>query len=101
MAKIIETNVSLADDGKIDGVQSRLIEVESWESYVDEIKDGKSIMRTSLIGNLTGYSLPKNVVVEQLKYDKNTLSFYFYNPLGYFNSSLRSKMVRLAYLIEE
>jgi hypothetical protein len=94
MVKVIETHITLDDKGKYNSFQSRVIEVESWESYVNEIKSVESVTRTAIIGHLTGVSLPRNTVVEELKYDKNSLSCYFYD-------ALRNKILKLAYLIRE
>lgn len=89
MAKVIETNLTLDGEDKIIGFQSRVIDVENWESYIDEMKNGKSVTRN---GTLYGESLPRKVEVFDFKYDSFHLSFSFYNMLG-------RKMKRLAYLI--
>lgn len=68
MVKIIETNISVDDNANPGDAQSRVIEVSSWEDYVNEIREGKCVNRNSVIGNLMGVSLPKkckiNFIVE-------------------------------------
>ena len=64
MVKIIETNLSLNSDDEIMDIQSRVIEVTSWDSYTQEIKNGISVDRPSCIGSLHGYSLPINSIVD-------------------------------------
>ncbi len=70
MVKIIETNI-LTRRGEITDHESRVIEVESWEQYVEEIKNGVSVDRNDIIGTLDGASLRRyckigieNLVVE-------------------------------------
>jgi hypothetical protein len=94
MVKIIETNISLNDDGIQADFQSRVIEVDSWELFVDEIKSGETKNRTACIGYLTGLSLPRQTKIESIKDDGFHLSCDFTNRFG-------CKMRKLAYLINE
>ncbi|MFL1672612.1 hypothetical protein [Paenibacillus dendritiformis] len=82
MTKVIETNLSIKD-GEIVDHQSRVVEVESWDSLIQEIKEGKSISRSSIIGNLHGKTLLDNSIIENLKYDENTISCDVYNRFGH------------------
>jgi len=71
MIKIIETNISIyADENEylriINDFQSRVIEVYSWEDYVQEIEESESVYRNSVIGNLHGVTIPEDSVVENL-----------------------------------
>ena len=69
MNRIIETNLSIDDKGNIADHQSRIIQVESWESYIEEIKSGETKYRMSYLGNLHGCSLPKFCRVDNLAFD--------------------------------
>ena len=42
MTKVIETNLSIEDNNIVDH-QSRVIEVDSWDEYINEIKEAKCI----------------------------------------------------------
>lgn len=93
MDKIIETNLSLDNNGKIQDHQSRIIEVD-WDNYVDEIKDGLCIDRISIIGHLWGVSMPREVTIVNFKSDDFHLSCDFILWNGTMNK-------RLAYRIKE
>jgi len=60
MIMVIETNIYDQD------FQSRVIEVESWESYVEEIKNKIAIKRSSVIGHCYGISIPKECIISDL-----------------------------------
>ena len=49
MNRIIETNISIDDKVQIADHQSRIIQVESWESYLEEIKSGETKYRMSYL----------------------------------------------------
>lgn len=91
MVKVIETNLSMNGDIVMDH-QSRIIEVDSWDSYVDEFKHIKPVSRNSILGSLHGYSLPSQSKVENLIYDECHLSCDIYNRIDV-------KTKKLAYLI--
>jgi hypothetical protein len=74
MIKVIETNLSISDTGEIKDHQSRVIEVESWDYYTNEIKEARVIIRSSIIGSLHGTSIPSQAKVENLTYDDFHLS---------------------------
>jgi len=85
MIKIIETNLSL-DDNDNDNIidhQSRVIQVESWEDYINEIKEGISVFRKSILGCLSGCTIPKQSRVENLIYDNLHLLCDVYNCIGW------------------
>lgn len=94
IAKVIETNLTLKADKTIIDHQSRVIEVDSWDEYVGEIKLGVSKIRKACIGYMTGTSLPRNANIHNLKVNEYHLSCYFTNGLG-------KPMAKLAYLINE
>lgn len=81
--KIIETNISTDSTGQICDHQSRLIIVDSWESYIQEIKEGKSVSRSAVFGGMHGVTLPERATVLNLKYDDYHLTcdvFLSHNP---------------------
>ena len=82
MIKVIETNLSLDSYDNIVDHQSRVIEVESWEKFINEIKECKSMYRNSILGCLDGCSIPRESKVVNLKYDNIHLSCDVYNYIG-------------------
>lgn len=94
MVKIIETNTTLQEDNTLIDFQSIVIEIDSWNDFVDEIKKRKSVSRMASIGSLHGVTLPSEVEVLDEKCDHQHLSVTFRNPMGI-------KMMKLAYLINE
>ena len=82
MIKVIETNLSLDYDDNIIDHQSRVIQVESWDSFINEIKESKTIIRNSVLGCLSGCTIPKQSKVVNLKYDDKQLSCDVYNYIG-------------------
>ena len=82
MIKIIETNLSIDKENTIKDHQSRVIEVDSWESYVIEIKDAESVSRNSVIGDLHGFSILPEARIENLTYDDFHLDYDMINRFG-------------------
>lgn len=93
LAKVIETNLSMKDNEIMD-LQSRVIEVDSWNSYINEIGNGDTINRSSIVGSMYGNSIPSGAKIENFTYNDITLSCDFYNYCG-----IHSK--KLAYLAED
>jgi hypothetical protein len=92
MVKIIETNLTM--DGEIiNDHQSRVIAAESWESFIEEIKNARFVMRTAIIGVMYGNSVPRSSKIENFISDEKHLSCDIYNYAGV-------KTRKLAYLIE-
>lgn len=92
MAKVIETNLSMKDNEIVD-FQSRVIEVESWNSYVNEIGNGDYVDRLSIIGSLHGSSVLRSSKVVNFVYDEFHLRCDIYD-------SHRFHSKKLAYLAE-
>ena len=82
MIKVIETNLSIDNNDNIADHQSRVIEVESWEEIINEIKECKTVSRRSICGCLDGCTIPKKSKVVNLKYDDIHLSCDVYNYFG-------------------
>ena len=74
MEKVIETNLMLKQGCDIKDHQSRVIEVESWDEYLDEIKNGKCVTRMACIGNMYGCTIPKGCNVLDFVSDENHAS---------------------------
>ena len=93
MVKIIETNLSMEGD-IIQDHQSRVIQAESWESFVEEIKNARFVMRNAFIGLMYGNSVPRSSTIENFISDEKHLSCDIYNYA-------KVKTRKLAYLAEE
>ena len=91
MLKVIETNLTMDEEIIMDH-QSRVIEVESWENFVEEIKNARFVMRSAIIGSMYGNSVPRSSTIENFISDKKHLSCDIYNYAG-------MKTKKLAYLI--
>ena len=94
MVKIIETNLIMNDEDIIADHQSRVIQAESWESFVDEIKNARFVMRQSIIGCLIGNSVPRSSTIENFISDEKHLSCDIFNY-----ANMKTK--KFAYLIRE
>lgn len=85
MQKVIETNLSMNpnySDTILDH-QSRVIEVESWESYIEEILTGEAVYRYALHGSqMEGCSITLNGIIENFKSDEHHLSYELISDLG-------------------
>jgi hypothetical protein len=94
VAKVIETNISFDDNDQIWDFQSRVIEIDNWESYVSEVKNTETVVRNSVIGEMIGNSVPRQSKVENFKHDDYHLSCDIYNCFN-------DKTKKFAYLAEE
>lgn len=95
MIKIIETNLSINpnDGSTILDHQARVIEVESWESYIEEVLTGDAVYRKGSFGiNMEGYSFPQDGIMEEFKSDEHHLSYITTSDTGIHKS--------MAYLIQ-
>lgn len=97
MVKIIETNLNMKDD-KVFDHQSRMVETESWEEYVNYYKENietdRQHSKFKSLTNLWEDSLPRYGDITEFKYDDFHLSCYYTNPFG-------MVMMKLAYLYEK
>jgi hypothetical protein len=73
MAKVIETNLIICD-GNVKDFQSRIIEVESWEEYVNLFKNysGKAVglYLAEQDYYLEGWVLLNDMIIKYLEIDK-------------------------------
>lgn len=74
MVKIIETNISMGNNSPQD-VQSRVIEVSSWENYMAEINDNQSVYRSCVIGTLVGESRSMKYPIDIMTQSENSLIY--------------------------
>lgn len=90
--KIIETNLSMKD-GQVYDHQSRLLEADNWNDYVDMFKeyDGYSVDRFRAITEMVGCSIPKNVEIMNLTYDDKHLSCDLKHKDGWIEKKLAYK----------
>lgn len=93
MIKVIETNLSLDYEDNIKDHQSRVIEVESWDDFINEVKEAKCITRSAYLGGMYGTTIPRSAKVENLTYDDSHLMCDVYNYAG-------QKTKKLAYRIK-
>ena len=94
MVKIIETSL-IEVDGQISDIQSRVIEVRSWEDYVFCLKGSVPVEYKDTIGGLYGKSLPSSEMY-------NTISFYSDNHMVNITLQTKSENViqrKLAYRV--
>jgi len=94
MVKVIETNLSIDGNDNIKDHQSRVIEVESWDGYIEEIRNRETITREACIGGMYGCTIPRSATIENLISDEIHLLCDVYNYM-------KSKTKKLAYLIRE
>lgn len=82
MIQVIETNLSIDTYNDIKDHQSRVIEITDWDDYVSEIKEAKTVIRSSIIGSMHGTTIPYEAYVENLTYDEKHLSCDIINRFG-------------------
>lgn len=90
--KIIETNISMKD-GQVCDHQSRVVEADSWDEYIEMYKeyDGSPIDRFKAISEMIGNSIPKDVEILNLKYDEKHLTCDFKHKDGWIEKKLAYK----------
>lgn len=90
--KIIETNLSMKD-GQIYDHQSRILEADSWNDYIQmyEEYDGFATDRFKAISDMIGNSIQKDVEILNLKYDEKHLSCDYKNKDGFITKKLAYK----------
>lgn len=91
---IIETNLSIKD-GEVFDHQSRIVEAESWEAYVDyykqNIEPDRKHSNFKSLTRMIGDSLPRYGNITEFKYDNFHLSCIHTNLEG-------MQTMKLAYL---
>ena len=75
MIKIIETNLMMRNNEIMD-CQSRVVEVENWESYIEEIRSEITVSRYDTVGRCHGSSFPNGGILSgDLKVKENSLMY--------------------------
>lgn len=74
MVEVIETNLFVDNDNRIQDHQSRIIEVEDWDTYCNAFEkyNGRAIRFKSK--QMPGNSIQANRKIEELLYDDHHLS---------------------------
>ena len=90
--KVIETNLSMKD-GQIYDHQSRVVEADSWNEYIEmyEEYDSSPIDRFKAISGMIGNSIPEDVEILSLKYDEKHLTCDFRYKDGWIGKKLAYK----------
>lgn len=91
MIELIETNISLNSNGELADHQSRVIEVDSWDKYMNDLKECKPVHYD---GTMVGFTVPRQSQIENLKYDKSHASCTVTNYCG-------DKTLKLVYKINK
>jgi hypothetical protein len=78
MIQIIETNLIMENNIIMDH-QSRVVNVNNWNDYIEEIKHSEPVSRT---GSLHGYTILPSSKVSNLRYDEYHGSCDVTNKLG-------------------
>ena len=75
MVEVIETNIFVDNDNRIYDHQSRIIEVEDWDTYCNafELYDGRAIYFKSK--QMPGNSIQANRKIKELLYDDYLVLF--------------------------
>ena len=95
MIKVIETNLSIYKNDEnytIKDFQSRVIEVDSWDEYIQEVKHSKVVVRNSIFGSLHGTTIPHDANVYNLTYDDLHLDCDIVNRFGIESKKLAYKV---------
>lgn len=79
MIEVIETNLAVDNDNRIHDHQSRIIEVEDWDTYCNAFEkyDGRAIRFKSK--QMPGNSIQANRKIKELLYDDYHLSCAVFN----------------------
>lgn len=92
MIKVIETNLSIDSNNNIKDHQSRVIEIDNWDDFVNEIKEAETVVRNACMGNMHGTTIPRNAKVENLNYDDKHLMCDVYHHAGTHSKKLAYKI---------
>ena len=92
LCKIIETNLSMKD-GQIYDHQSRVLEADNWNDYIEMFKEynGSSVDKFKSITEMVGNSIPKDVEIMNLAYDDKHLSCDLKHKDGWIEKKLAYK----------
>lgn len=104
MVKIIETNLSIHNETyQIMDHQSRIIEAESWDKYIDyyfNYMNGFDDFKFKCLTNMFGNTLPREAKIENFKFDDYHLSCDVIKHIDYWGQPHTIITKKLAYLVE-
>lgn len=93
MIQVIETNLSIDNDNIIIDHQSRIVEVEDWDTYCKAFEkyNGEAVYFKSKA--MRGYSILSNCTMTDLIYDDIHLSCMILHPSGFITKKLAYRIV--------
>ena len=93
MIQVIETNLSIDKDNAIRDHQSRIVEVEDWDTYCKAFKEysGEAVYFKSK--TMPGNSILSNCIITDLIYDDIHLSCMSLHPSGYITKKLAYRII--------
>lgn len=93
MIQVIETNLSIDKDNLIRDRQSRIVEVEDWDTYCKAFEEynGEAVYFKSKA--MRGYSILSNCTMTDLIYDGIHLSCMVLHPSGFITKKLAYRIV--------
>jgi hypothetical protein len=106
MVRIIETNLSIHNEkGEVMDHQSRIIEAESWDKYIDyyfnHMNGFKEQKEFKCLDNMTGRTLQSRMEIVNFKYDEIHLTCDVIQKYEHNGSLHTMKTKKLAYLVIE
>lgn len=93
MIQVIETNLSIDNDNIIIDHQSRIVEVEDWDTYCKAFEEynGEAVYFESKA--MRGYSILSNCTMTDLIYDDIHLSCMVLHQSGFITKKLAYRIV--------
>lgn len=93
MIQVIETNLSIDNDNIIRDHQSRIVEVEDWDTYCKAFEkyNGEAVYFKS--NTMRGYSILSNCTMTDLIYDDIHLSCMVLHRSGFITKKLTYRIV--------
>lgn len=93
MIQVIETNLSIDEDDVIRDHQSRVVEVEDWDTFCKAFKEynGEAVYFKSK--TMPGNSISSNCIITDLIYDDIHLSCMVLRPSGFVTKKLACRIV--------
>ena len=88
---VIETSILASIEGDIADHQSRIVEIDDWDSYVEQYVHNKPL---NYSGTMNGKSFKESWEMVDLYYDETHLICEFIDDLGF-------NICKLAYLVQD
>ena len=93
MIQVIETNLSIDKDDIIRDHQSRIVEVEDWNTYCKAFEEYNGEAVYFKLKTMRVYSILSNCTMTDLIYDDIHLSCMVLHPLGFITKKLAYRIV--------